>query len=1110
VKKKLSSSRAMALIVVLSILVIIAILAVGLTTAMRLERASARNNFESLQARVFAEMALNQAMGLIQDATTAGTATGKLWASQPGKITVFNSDGSVDTANSKLLYSSNTVGATTNVDLNQVSFGGVNPIASSNAVGTDSAPQIKADWVNVLENPSAAAGPNNKVVGRYAFWVDDETTKININAADGGSRASTNWYGAGNPADVNLQALFLGGSGISPVLAQAIAERTGIRYTKGATNRFFNSDGELAQISGAGTNLLLQNNFNITAYSKAPELNIFGEPKIYLMVATNKTTGVRNAMVGDYGYKGDSAGPGATTLPGAATNSQPLTQIYPLSSQLPLLSVPGLSTNLPQYFQFDDPMNNPTNLMSPGLAGEYALGYRIAQYLMGTNSQGRPITWPNVGTGTDGFAGKYTKRQIDSIVLQLLSLMKRGVLADQSRSSSLPYVIMGWLSGQPVKGVGRTPKLNEVEITFTTASVSPKTNVVTGQVFTGIASVSMNVYLEWYLPKEYTGYPLTDPYDRTSSRGFTINSGADSPYLNAQDLPKSNNPALLGGHWRDNLLYFVDQDGAPAGVDLAGNSSGLRDPDQTKAAKFHPWLMKTNGPSAGFYAGAGPATGTNTNNYNRPALRMNSRLADTNKNPVWGVGEYHSVGSYYPWIGDAYITKTNETRLYVKGGLAIWAGTASGEPANGFNIDPVPIDSIRGLGFTGQALSSVRDKVLEAVLPMPADAYVDVPGTLTVHFEVADPLVNSMPGDWIVRVSHSSGRTGSMQYPTDTDDLPTHYTTGMNDSAKAALGGDPASLWWPAQTNNVTKLQRFPSVGYLQYLRTGMMPDKDDDAKPHLTDQKGTPFRMLNFSPASSSSQKTIGGVAYPDWAMLDLFTVPASLQPLADGTSVPSLINLTAGGATVGRLNPNIPVLPSGTFSRIVPLESFLKGQQASTNVTDNPTTNTVDEVELAQAINSYLSSLGRPLMFPGEICNVPKVAAYLYQNQGSTNQDSTLARSRNDLVRGIVGNLTTRSNTFTVWVAGQAIKKKLANSHYDQVESGDAILGESRMEFVIERYIDLGADGVPGNAGPGGAGADGVVGTPDDVVDAIYNPSMTYPLPYKYRVISARQITQ
>jgi hypothetical protein len=65
---------------------------------------------------------------------------------------------------------------------------------------------------------------------------------------------------------------------------------------------------------------------------------------------------------------------------------------------------------------------------------------------------------------------------------------------------------------------------------------------------------------------------------------------------------------------------------------------------------------------------------------------------------------------------------------------------------------------------------------------------------------------------------------------------------------------------------------------------------------------------------------------------------------------------------------------------------------------------------------------------------------------------------------------------------------------------------MGESKLKVVVERVLNYGVDGVPGNAQA--PGPDGIVGTPDDPVDPIYNPAMTYPLPYKYRVVSVREI--
>jgi hypothetical protein len=305
---------------------------------------------------------------------------------------------------------------------------------------------------------------------------------------------------------------------------------------------------------------------------------------------------------------------------------------------------------------------------------------------------------------------------------------------------------------------------------------------------------------------------------------------------------------------------------------------------------------------------------------------------------------------------------------------------------------------------------------------------------------------------------------------------------GMNTWSQPANGGDPASAWWPPQSVYIPKSQRFPSAGYLQYIHTGLMPDPANDPNdPRYVAgniPSGTPYRLINFSPSSSASQQTVGGASYPDWAMLDLFTVPAGLQPL--GSPLPAPLQLTWGGATAGRINPNSAIIPFlSSVARTAPLEAQLKNLQVTTNYdsSGNPVASSIDEVSIAAAINTYVAGLGRPLMLPGEICNVPAVSNFVYSPVGPA------SASRNDLVFQIIGNLTTRSNTFTVWTVAQVIKKNPGNTNYGDFQPGDQILGEIRMQYLVERYIDLGIDGVPGDyAFPG---SDGVVGTPDDLID-------------------------
>ncbi|MGB8355989.1 MAG: hypothetical protein WCD79_18975 [Chthoniobacteraceae bacterium] len=42
---------------------------------------------------------------------------------------------------------------------------------------------IFVQWIPIYENPALPPGPKNKVIGRYAYWVDVENTKVNLNTS---------------------------------------------------------------------------------------------------------------------------------------------------------------------------------------------------------------------------------------------------------------------------------------------------------------------------------------------------------------------------------------------------------------------------------------------------------------------------------------------------------------------------------------------------------------------------------------------------------------------------------------------------------------------------------------------------------------------------------------------------------------------------------------------------------------------------------------------------------------------------------------------------------------------------------------------------------------
>jgi len=223
-----------ALIIVLSCLVLLAALAIGLLNRVEADRANASAYRGSTLTRNLAEYAINVVMAQISGATKSDPTLA--WASQPGAIRTYSASGSA-LQNIYKLYSStnmvvsafpsedtnlsswaNNTALFTDLNARVVSGSGASartnyPILDPSAVGsvqgfaitgaptttTQPAP-MPVNWLYVLEDgtlvpPTSAAGNNtvtvtgasaaNPIVGRIAFWTDDDTSKININTASG-------------------------------------------------------------------------------------------------------------------------------------------------------------------------------------------------------------------------------------------------------------------------------------------------------------------------------------------------------------------------------------------------------------------------------------------------------------------------------------------------------------------------------------------------------------------------------------------------------------------------------------------------------------------------------------------------------------------------------------------------------------------------------------------------------------------------------------------------------------------------------------------------------------------------------------------------------------
>jgi len=198
----------------------------------------------------------------------------------------------------------------------------------------------------------------------------------------------------------------------------------------------------------------------------------------------------------------------------------------------------------------------------------------------------------------------------------------------------------------------------------------------------------------------------------------------------------------------------------------------------------------------------------------------------------------------------------------------------------------------------------------------------------------------------------------------------------------------------------------------------------------------GVPWRTLRLQPETS------GSTDLPDWALLDLFSVPML------NTNAFTRPNLQSYG---GKINLNARIVPFtnsvGTplFARLGPLQSLLLN---ATNTT-SPVTNTVTAplaTTLSSNIDSYVlasaNGLAGRTFGTGALTNV-------YFSSGQIAEIAGVAdggEGSEALVRQVLGLSATRGNVFSIYTIGQAVKQDKSGSIH--------VLSESRFQHIIERW--------------------------------------------------------
>lgn len=282
-----------ALIVSLFLIVITTLVLVGYATTSRNEVSNASAFLGGQNSQLYTDMALNHARALINkavDDSAAPTGTRLRLATGPGEI-IKLPDGSAAREVFPLVRPP--VGASaqkdTSIGLNSVGLlsGVGNLVPSSNQ-------QLPVTWTYVRANGSIetaddglAYNKDNPLVGRYAFYTDDESARINLNTA---LSRNGNIKQTSSPTRIDL-------TGIPSVTTSESEE---IFNYRSGQNLFSTPLASLAVLpagneSGGGelSNAIIKNPDSFTHFSYSSILNMLGTEKIALTTKGSLSGGLR-------------------------------------------------------------------------------------------------------------------------------------------------------------------------------------------------------------------------------------------------------------------------------------------------------------------------------------------------------------------------------------------------------------------------------------------------------------------------------------------------------------------------------------------------------------------------------------------------------------------------------------------------------------------------------------------------------------------------------------------------------------------------------------------------------------------------------------------------
>jgi hypothetical protein len=1168
--------RGIALVIVLSLIAVMTLLAVSFFVSVSGEGKSSQHQSDGAKAGQLATSAAQMVMAQIQAASTAtpaGEGSGVAWTSQPGLLRTFPSSGPskvfklysastmvtdsfqetddappADWKQSPALYS----------DLNapaRVSSGTglVYPVADPAAAGVvpgftlDSAPGFSGGspaapgnnplpmpvrWLYILKNgqvavpdsvgadgtvnfapTSAQPASDNPVVGRVAFWADDETCKVNVNTAGYAKNDASYWSfwdtprsgtsdernylaGAqpwsnefqrypGHPATTDMSLVFAPLSltdeqvlNLSPFYKAGGTKGGTVQVTSSPTQaqirgllksqRLFASVDELFYDPIRGINTvgiswqdLEARRFLLTTSSRAPETTLFDTPRVTIWPAW-KTESKRT----------------------------PIERLIAFCSTI----APGSSNPQNFYFVREDSLSDRELL-------DFPENLKLWNYLR--TLAGRPL--PVLGAS---IASKYTGSTTDQILTSIFDAIRLANLDDRSgpadgqttgysftrgelKKSGDFWTLKDPMAGTigfvaPTKGPngtfspGRTACLQEVAISFArnTDDITPDSNGVRakdkavammlycfsvptpGSIAPGqdmrIAVSGLSGFR--YVTADDTEVPIfpSDTFNNTQTdRGNPAQShrgfGRPEWTMSAQTTDPAKGAPATGG-----LKVFV-----PLTGEVVLPTNNPVDPN------WQSFTMKGTTVTIDFYSPARETTPLRTYRVTFPDAEV---LTPLFLSGAWSLTQMFNANAAlgtapsYSLYGDslqAMQSPTTDPRYDAlqTGTIANFVPHARYGKTNLVGVPP---------GVSGQGIAWSR-RASFFPLPTGADAPPLVLGQLieggpTINITKA-PLVASAPDGL-------SGQSIQKAFP------PGDFSNGVGFNPAGGWGAksDEGSPIWAGNDGQTAHPNPYFQVRGISGAEgsEGMLSSPNRQMPSAVlfgSICSGAPWRTLLFRPARSylsGGSSHFGNQSPPDWAILDFFHMPV-VEPYA----------ISEPFATAGKVNLNARIIP---FSSYLTRETALRAVLASVRLTAIPSTLAtvsvpandalplpniktrypLDPEETLRSVRDRLNGTdgsGRSVFLSaGEVCSMDLVP------QGTTRAglaawwaDKSKLTGDNSLespYATLVPRLTARSNTYTVHVTAQSLAP--GPDVVGWREGRGQVTAEWRGAISVERYVD------------------------------------------------------